>query len=138
MDHDLSRAIELLESGHYTCVLCHGDAVITDHRRGVRPLLQWLDDGPSLQQFYAADKVVGKAAAMLYCLLGVRALYAGVLSRPAQQVLRSHGIEVSCGILVDAIRNRSGTGLCPMEQAVWSLDDPADAPEAIRRALQAL
>jgi hypothetical protein len=82
--------------------------------------------------------VVGKAAAFLYCLLGVKALHAGVLSVPARDVLLSAGISVEWGSLVPAIRNRAGDGFCPMETAVWDLTDPALAPDAIRAALQKL
>ena len=136
--HDLEKARSLLEKENYTCVICRGDDVITDRRRGVRPLLELLESGKDLQGYSAADKVVGKAAAFLYCLLGVKALHAGVLSVPARDVLVSAGISVEWGSLVPAIRNRAGDGFCPMETAVWDLTDPALAPDAIRETLQNL
>ena len=136
--HDLEKARSLLEKENYTCVICRGDDVITDRRRGVRPLLELLESGKDLQGYNAADKVVGKAAAFLYCLLGVKALHAGVLSVPARDVLVSADISVEWGSLVPAIRNRAGDGFCPMETAVWDLTDPALAPDAIRAALQKL
>lgn len=136
--HDLEKARSLLEKENYTCVICRGDDVITDRRRGVRPLLELLESGKDLQGYNAADKVVGKAAAFLYCLLGVKALHAGVLSVPARDVLVSAGISVEWGSLVPAIRNRAGDGFCPMETAVWDLTDPALAPDAIRNALKKL
>ena len=136
--HDLEKARSLLEKENYTCVICRGDDVITDRRRGVRPLLELLESGKDLHGYSAADKVVGKAAAFLYCLLGVKALHAGVLSVPARDVLVSAGISVEWGSLVPAIRNRAGDGFCPMESAVLALSDPALAPDAIRNALKKL
>ena len=136
--HDLEKARSLLEKENYTCVICRGDDVITDRRRGVRPLLELLESDKDLHGYNAADKVVGKAAAFLYCLLGVKALHAGVLSVPARDVLVSAGISVEWGSLVPAIRNRAGDGFCPMETAVWDLTDPALAPDAIRNALKKL
>lgn len=136
--HDLEKARSLLEKENYTCVICRGDDVITDRRRGIRPLMELLESGKDLHGYSAADKVVGKAAAFLYCLLGVKALHAGVLSVPARDVLVSAGISVEWGSLVPAIRNRAGDGFCPMETAVWDLTDPALAPDAIRAALQKL
>jgi hypothetical protein len=112
--------------------------VILDHRRGIRPLLELLENGTDLHGYSAADKVVGKAAAFLYCLLGVKALHAGVISQPALAVLEATGIVVRYSTLVPAIRNRTGDGFCPMETAVWDLSDPALAPDAIRNALQKL
>ena len=135
---DLEKARSLLEKENYTCVICRGEDVILDHRRGIRPLMELLESGKDLRGYSAADKVVGKAAAFLYCLLGVKALHAGVLSVPARDVLLSAGISVEWGSLVPAIRNRAGDGFCPMETAVWDLTDPALAPDAIRIALQNL
>ena len=134
----LEQAKEILFQRNCTCVLCRGAQMLTDTRRGVRPLLDWLDSGLDLSGAGAADKVVGKAAAMLYCLLEIRAVYAGVLSQPALEVLQSHGIETTFGRLVPFIENRDKTGLCPMEEATLPLSEPADAPAAIREKLRQL
>lgn len=133
---DLEKARSLLENESYTCVICRGEDTVTDRRRGIRPLLELLESEADLHGYSAADRVVGKAAAFLYCLLGVKVLYAGVLSVPAREVLSSAGVQVEYGTLVPAIRNRTGDGFCPMETAVWDLTDPADAPDAIRNALR--
>ena len=74
------KAKTLLAEGGYTCVICGGDKVYTSHERGVKPLLELLEQGAELKGFSAADRVVGKAAAFLYVLLGVSAVYAGVIS----------------------------------------------------------
>lgn len=138
MTLDLTHAVSLLESGGFTCVLVSGDTVYTSTARGVRPLLDWLDAGTDLSGFSAADKVVGKATAMLYCLLGVKAVYARVISRSAAAVLERRGIEVRWQTQVDFIQNRDKTGRCPMEQAVQALEDPAEGLAAVREALKRL
>lgn len=132
------KAKTLLASGDYTCVLCKGDAVYQSKERGVKPLLDWLESGTDLRGFAAADRVVGKAAAYLYVLLGVRAVYAPVMSEAARAVLERYGIEASCGVAVPAIRNRAGTGLCPVEQAVADIDTSQAALPAIVERLQQL
>ena len=71
--------------------------------------------------------MVGKAAALLYAYMGVSALYAGVASEPAADVLRRFGVDAEIGQVVPRIRNRAGTGFCPMETAVQGTDDPAVA-----------
>lgn len=138
MKPDLSRAKEELSAGGYTCVICRDSLTYHTTERGVRPLLNWLENGTDLSGGCAADKVVGKAAAMLYCLLKVKAIYAGVLSQPAKEVLDRHGVAVEYSKIVDAIENRTKTGLCPMEQATLHLTNPADAPAAIRKKLAEL
>lgn len=138
MNSDLTKAVETLESGAYTCVLCKGDRLYTATERGVRPLLLWLHDGTDLKGFAAADKVVGKAAALLYVLLGVRSVYAHVMSKAALETLAKNSIDVHCDRTVEHIMNRAGTGLCPMEETVMDIDDPQKAKERIVARLNAM
>ena len=135
---DLKKAKEILAASSATCVLCKGEQMISSQLRGVAPLMQIWEAETCVAGFSAADKVVGKATALLYCLLKVRAVHAGVMSRPALEVLASHGIAATYDNLVDAIQNRSGDGFCPMETATRHITDPKDAPDAIRAALQKL
>ncbi len=138
MDRDLMQARDILCAGGCTCVLCRDGAVYTSRLRGVAPLLELLDSGVDYSGFCAGDKVVGKAAAFLYCLLGVSAVYAPVISRGALSVLRSHGIRVEYGLCAEAIFNRKRDGLCPMEAATGDISDPHLALAAIRNTLAAL
>lgn len=130
---DLKRARALLSEGGYTCVLCRGDAVHTATARGVRPLVDWLDSGLDLRGFSAADKVVGRATAFLYVLLGVRAVHAPVMSTPAREALEANGITALCDREVPGIINRRGDGQCPFEEAVLGITDPMEALSAIRK-----
>ena len=138
MQENLTKAAALLDSGDYTCVLCCGESICTDRRRGVRPLLELLESGHNFHGYCAADKVVGKAAAFLYVLLGVRAVYARVISAPAISVLSRHGIDLTFDVQVPAIENRTKTGICPIESSVWNTDDPATALEIMKQTLTSL
>lgn len=129
---NLHKAKELLASGSYTCVVCCEDSVYTTTQRGVAPLLHWLDSGINLAGFSAADRVVGRGAAFLYCLLGVKEVYARVMSKPAAEVLRAHGITASADASVEGIINREGTGPCPFEAAVMDIQKAEEALVAIR------
>ena len=133
---DADAARRILQSGDYTCVLCGSGAVHTTCLRGVRPLLRWLDQGVDLQGFSAADKVVGKATAFLYCLLGVRAVYGQIMSKSALEVLRAHGIQAEYGDLAEFIVNRQGNGICPFEAAVLSVQEPREALRVIREKME--
>lgn len=129
---DLENAKNILSTGDYTCVVCRGEVAHTATDRGVKPLLTWLDEGLDLKGFSAADRVVGRATAFLYCLLGVKAVYARVMSHPAAQVLTAQGIAVSAETYVEGIINRRGDGPCPFEAAVLDISDPQEALAAIR------
>jgi len=135
--NNLEKAKLILEEGGYTCVIL-GKEPYTSTFRGVKPLLDLLESSADVRGCSAADRVVGKAAAFLYVLLGVSELYTGILSKPAKAVLEKYGIKVSCGMLVDVIFNRDNTGNCPMETAVWDIEEPEKALIAIKAKLEAL
>ena len=131
----IEKAKRLLDEGGYTCVLCGAGGTLTARERGVKPLADWLQNGVLLHGFCAADKVVGKATAFLYCMLEVRSVYGRVMSAPALQVLQSHGITAQYDTLVEHIVNRAGDGICPFEQAVWDVTEPEEAWQKIRQKL---
>ena len=136
MKDNLKKAIEMLNSGQYTCVLCKDDKVYTSTERGVRPLLDWLNSEQDLKGFCAADKVVGKGAAFLYVLLGVKAVYARVMSEAAINTLTVNNIQPQWEQSVKNIINRTGTGFCPMEEAVRDIEVPKEAKRAIENKLK--
>lgn len=132
------RLKALLAEENLTCVLSDGNRLIKSRERGVKPLIGFIESGKSFKGFTAADKVVGKAAALLYALMGVTALYAGVISAGALEVCNSNGIYVEYGKSVQYIINRNGDGVCPMEQATAQISDPLAAFEAIKQRLAQL
>lgn len=132
------RAIALLRQGGYSCVFCDRDRVLTDRRRGIAPILERIEAGESLCGMAVADKIIGKAAAMLLLCGGAQSVYGEVMSESAKALLEDAGVEVSCGTLVKAIRNRTDTDICPMEKAVAALETPAEAPAVLRAALNRL
>lgn len=138
MDNNLLKARKLLLSGDYTCVVCREETVYTTTHRGVAPLLNWLDEGLDLTDFSAADRVVGRGAAFLYCLLKVKAVHARVMSHPAAEVLKAYGIEAYADTFVEGIINRAGTGPCPFEAAVMGIHNVQDALIAIRNTRRQL
>lgn len=133
---DLERARQLLP-GH-SIALCRGEELLTDDARGIAPMMNLLAAGQDMHGFSVADLVVGRAAALLFIRAGIVAVYAATLSCGGRDVLATHGIRVEYGILTDCIRNRAGTGVCPMEQAVSGVDDPEIAYRLIGERLSAL
>lgn len=134
---NLAKAKEIMISEEYTLVIVKNE-VRTFRERGVKPLLSLLDSSIDLSLASASDKVVGKAAAMLYVKLGIKELYASVLSKPALEVLTKNGISAEYGKLVGAIRNRTGDGFCPMESAVIDITDIDEAILAVRAKMAEL
>lgn len=136
--NDLDKAKEVLAEGDYTCVLCKDDVIYTSKERGVKPLLALLDSETDLSGFSAADKIVGNGAAYLYVLLGVSEVYAPIMSEAAVKTLARNLISIDCGKVVDYIVNRTGDGICPMEEATLDAVSPEDALTKIKERLAQL
>ena len=138
LQSDLERAKELLKEKHYTCVLCKDAQCVISKEHGVKPLLAFLNSGESYADFSAADQIVGQAAAHLYLLIVVSAVYADVISKGAIQLLTEHHIPVEHGTVVDQIRNRAGNDICPMEKAVTGIIDSQLAVQKIQETILTL
>lgn len=135
---DLEKAKEILKSGNYTCVLCKGKQIYTSVERGVVPMLEYIDNGTDLHGFSAADKVIGKAAAMLFCHVGIAEVYTDVISKAAADFLTVKEICFTYNLLVESIINRKGDGICPMEQVTAEISDTKEAIRAIKKRLEEL
>ena len=112
--------------------------ITTSDERGVKTLLDLLDGKADFSGAYGADKVVGKAAAMIYVQLGIKALYASVISEGARAIIEGNGIALEYDEAVPYVVNRTGDGMCPMEMAVGDETDPEKAITKVRRRLSEL
>lgn len=132
---NLEKAINLLKNSDFTCVCCNNDEIITSQKRGVTPLLEWIDESKNLKEYSVADKVVGKGAAFLYILLDVKELHANIISKSALETLQKYNISVTYNVLTESIHNRDNTGYCPIETSVLEITSPDKALIAIRNRL---
>ena len=89
-----------------------------------------------MKGFSAADKIVGKAAAMLYVILGVKAVYSPVMSETAAEVFTNYNIAYEYDELTQNIINRNGDGICPMEETVKNISDPTEGFAALKNKLK--
>ena len=125
-DLDLARAL-LIANRDATLVAVRGEEVITVTDRGIKPLLAWVREGRDLTGFSVADKVVGKAPALLYAVLGPDAVFSPVMSWTGRAVLLASGIATSYDTLVRHIQNRAKSGQCPMDSSVEGVWEPYEA-----------
>lgn len=121
----------------YTCRIVRGEEEIyRSTERGIAPLIAIVDGGIDVAGAVACDKIVGKAAALLYVLTGVGAVHAGVLGKAAARLFDENGIAYTYETLTENIINRKGDGVCPMEETVRDVDSPAAAYTALKQKLR--
>lgn len=118
---DIKRAISNLDGN--TISLCKGKSVIVSGKRGISPMIDFISEGIDLNGYSVADKVVGKAVAMLFIKAGIKEVYAETLSVSAKIVLEKYSVPFTYGILTEKIINREGTDICPMEKVVLTVED---------------
>lgn len=123
----MEELINLLHSGGYSCVIANNGKVRTFTQRGVADLYDLLTQEPEfLKGALIADKVVGKGAAALMVLGGVKELYTDIVSSKAMELFGASGVKVGFAQEVPFIWNRDHTGWCPVE-TLCSEEESAEA-----------
>ena len=92
--------------------------------------------GATLKGATVADRVAGKAVALLCVYAGISNMYAGVLSRKAKAVFEEYGISCEWKELVDNILDLNRNGVCPFEKAAAYISDPKQAYAAFKKLLK--
>lgn len=125
---EIEELKKLLSDNDYTCVIKKGDTIITSTERGIKPVITMLKGNiNALKGAVVCDKVIGRAAALLFVYGGISAVHTMVISKTALEVFEENNVSVTYDKLVDRIQNRSKTGLCPMETLAMDITSPADA-----------
>lgn len=123
----LESVIKLLHDGDHALVIEHQEQVYPFEGRGIRPLYEvFQHQRELLNQSWVADKVSGKAHAMLCAAGGAKSVYADLMSADAIEIYQSNDIHYEYGQSVPHILNRDRSDLCPIEQLASDL-----APDCI-------
>lgn len=133
----MNELISLLHTGGYSCVIANQEKTRTFTQRGVADLYDLLTLEPDfLKGASIADKVVGKGAAALMVLGGVKEVYADVISSHALTLFSQSEVTLSFSQEVPFIRNRERTGWCPVETLCKKADSPEEILLLIREFLR--
>jgi len=137
-DNDLEKAKKILQNNQYTFVLLQkGKVVKTSCERGILPFLKIIRENDQvLENAVIADKVIGKAAALLAAGHKAKAVYAVVMSQKAKEVFEDYSIFYQFNHCVDYIKNRDKSDQCPMEKLTRELGDPHIAYQRILKYYQ--
>ena len=123
----MEELINLLHTGGYSCVIANEEKIRTFTQRGVADLYDLLTREPEfLKGALIADKVVGKGAAALMILGGIKELYTDVVSSNAMDLFQTSDVKVDFVQEVPFIWNRDHTGWCPVE-TMCSEEESAEA-----------
>lgn len=129
MNKDLLTAKEhLLTKGHKIVAVKDEKVIFTSDEPGINGLLNILSKNSEyLIDSSIADRVIGRAAALLICFGNISRVFTPVMSESALAALQKEKIEVHFDRKVDFIKNRAGNGICPMEKECLDIDEPQEA-----------
>lgn len=128
MNQMLREAAEALRRKEATLLVLGGAEPYWSFARGIAPIIDRMEEQPDFfRNTYVADKVTGRAAALLLVKAGIRGLHTRLISDLAVDILEHAGIELVYEQKVPKILNRAGNGFCPMETAVENICDPEEA-----------
>ena len=83
--------------------------------------------GAQLNGASVADRVAGKALALLCVYAKIKQVYAEVLSRQAQVVFEQNGVLFEWKEVVDNVLDINKVGVCPFEKVAAEISDPAES-----------
>lgn len=134
-----NEAVSRLYRENLSCVVEKEGNTYTSRQFGIKPLMQFLREN---RRFFegavVADKVIGKAAALLLIDGGVSEVFGAVMSESAAAFLSAYNVPFGYCELVPMIENRTHTGMCPMEETVLQLSDPSEAFSALEKTIARL
>ncbi|HEX7482484.1 MAG TPA: DUF1893 domain-containing protein [Candidatus Bathyarchaeia archaeon] len=91
--------------------------------------------GTQLKGASVADRVAGKALALLCVYAGIRQVYAEVLSSRAQAVFEDNKIIFSWKVIIDNILDMDKTDVCPFEKVASNISNPEESYAAFKALL---
>lgn len=132
--NDLELAKRSLMENQLAFALAKNGVILkTGKRDGIGELIETVDSlGDQSIDASLADKIVGKAVAMVARKAGIRAVYSPLASIAARDALAQEHISLECDELVPLILNKRNDGPCPMERLTMPIAEPDTAVTALR------
>lgn len=136
----MEQAKKAMQQQGVTFAAVSADGVLhCSTKKGIAPIMELLQENAAfLEQAVVADRVIGRAAALLLVKGGIAQLYAEVVSEHAVAALAEHGVPFAYGKRVPYIINRNRNGMCPMEETVLDITDAETAYAALLKKQAAL
>jgi len=137
---DVNIAKELLEKEQLAlAIVKNGEIIFTSRDRGIKPLYTAVEElKDELKGSSIADRVTGKAAAMLCEYAGIKELHTNLISENAIKVMDTTTILYYYDESSPYIKNRDETGMCPVETLSLNVNNIYDLLQGISNFLESL
>ncbi len=135
MMDDLEIAKQILKDKKLSLVFVkNSKSIFETDMRGVGGFLKAIEKLDNcLLGGSVADRIVGKATALLCAYSSVKAVFAVTMSQSGLETLKSYSILCEFENLVPSILNTEKTDKCPFEKLVEEMTNPRQAYKKIRQ-----
>ena len=132
--NDLDIAKERLKQKNLALVIAKkGKVIFETSSHGIGGLLRAIEElDKEMKGSSVADRIVGKAAALLCVHAGVFAVFAVTASERGIQALKGNNVLCQFENAVSHILNSKRSGICPFEKLVIDVSNPKEAYEKLR------
>lgn len=126
---NLEIAKQRLKENNLTLsIVKNGEIIFENSSHGISGFLEAIEKcGDKLEGASVADRITGKAIALLCVYSNVEAVYAVTLSRKAKTLLEEYKVYHESDELVENILNMSKTDTCPFEKLAEEISNPKDS-----------
>jgi len=137
LDLEMAKRV-LKERGLSLVIVRDGEVIFESKFRGIiglirARLIRAINVlGGDLSSSSVADKVVGRAAALLLAYSRAGEVYATIISELGLSTLNEYGIRVEYDTMVPKIMNRRGDDICPFEKISLTISSPKEAYERLK------
>jgi hypothetical protein len=137
---DLDKAKSRLYSEELTLsIVKNGEVLFETGSHRISGFLGAIEQlGVMLEGASVADRVAGKAVALLCVYAKIQEVYGEILSRKAKVVFEENGISHEWKTLVDNVLDLNKSGVCPFEKAAADISDPEAAYKAFKALQESL
>jgi hypothetical protein len=134
MSVDLSLAKNrLLQKKLSLIIVNNGKVLFETESHGIGDLLKAINKlQDSMKDSSVADRIVGRAAALLFVFSGVAAVFAVTASEGGIEVLKKNSVFCEYENSVTNVLNLKKTDVCPFEKLVAKLSNPEKAYEVLK------
>ena len=130
------QMLEMLNEQGLSLLVFNNGELTTHANRGIRDLLQLISEQPErLNGAVAADKIIGKSAAAIMIVGGVKQVHTNLICTPARELFESKGVQVFATEEVPMIYNRDRSGMCPMDTQIDGIEGIEECVDILQAGL---
>jgi len=123
----------LAEKGLTLCIVNDKRVIFETASHGISGMLGAIQVlGEGLRRASVADKIVGKAIALLCLYAGVGRVYSPVMSEVAKELLEKNGVLAEWDELIENVLDECKSATCPFERLASGISDPGEGYKKLK------